>query len=63
MICFDNDMDNDDDLVDNDGMWNNYYHDKNNDNHITPPKVNMEPKSEGVQKESPFPRADFQVQL
>lgn len=55
---------NDDDLVDNDGMWkNNYYHDKNNDNHITPPKVNMEPKSEGVQKESPFPRADFQVQL
>lgn len=51
MICCDNDAsDSNDDLVDNDAMWkNSYYHDKNNDNHITSPKINMEPKNEGVQ--------------
>ena len=29
---------------------------------ITPPKFNMEPENDGVQKESPFPGTSFQVQ-
>ncbi len=38
-----------------------FFHDNYCDNIYTPPKINMEPKNEGLEDVSPFPRGYFQV--